>query len=171
MWCSLARRTIRGHISIIINKPMLDICVVGDVIMELLSLGGNGLLYTKMQQALVTTAPPQQPRCLHPHDPVQSWIVIEKILLKMRGTMAPVNTKVVDQVGGNNVAGPHTHVSREQELPHASIDKLFTRTTILPSLQVLLCPMPRRSVTSNTSQLENPITLTPGNVNHEVPPF
>merc|ERR1711904_142461 len=93
------------------------------------------------------------------------------MLLKMGGAMAPVNTKVVDQVGGNNVAGTHAHISCEPELLHASIDNLFARTTILPSLQVLLRSMPRRSVTGDTTQLENSITLTPGNVNHEVTPL
>merc|ERR1712032_527511 len=107
------------------------------MITELLSLGGNRLLYTKMQQALVTPTPPQQTRCLHPHDPVQSRIVIEQMLLEVRGAEAPIDTEVVDQVGGNNVAGAHAYVSREHELLHGSIDKLLARTTVFPSLQIL----------------------------------
>jgi len=95
------------------------------------------------------------------------------MLFEMRGTMAPVHTELVDQEAGNYVTGAHTHISSEQELFHSGVDKLFASTTILPSLQILLCPRPRPGVlvTCDTTQLEDPITLAPGNVNHAVPPF
>merc|ERR1712151_714894 len=66
--CSLTSRKPFMQCSLhFINKPMPNIFAVRSVITKLLSLGGNRSLYTKMQQALVTPASPQQPRCLHPH--------------------------------------------------------------------------------------------------------
>merc|ERR1712014_267390 len=96
-----------------------------------------------MRQAQATPTPTQHPSLQHPHDPVQSWIVIKQMFLEVRSSVAPVHTKLVDKIAGNYVAGTHTHISREQELLHARIDKLFARTTIFPSLQVLLRPVPR----------------------------
>lgn len=91
----LAQRTTCARTATII-EPMLNILAVGGLSMELFPLRGDGLLYTQTHQALVAPAPPQQSGRLHPHDPIQSWIVIKQMLLEMRGAMAPVNTEIVD---------------------------------------------------------------------------
>mmetsp|Transcript_22486 Transcript_22486/g.67386 ORF Transcript_22486/g.67386 Transcript_22486/m.67386 type:complete len:318 (+) Transcript_22486:179-1132(+) len=168
---SQAQGAFRGRIPTIICKPMPNVGAVGGVVDQLLSLRSHGLLHAEMLQALVAPAAPKQSGCLHPHGPIQSWIVIKQVLLEVRSAAAPIYPKVIDQVGRSNVPGPHAHVPRKLQLLHGRVYELLARPAFLPSTQVLPSPPPRRPVTDDAAHLKDAIALAPCDVNHEVPPL